>query len=691
MYRGNRCNCQEKGAITVFLALLFMSLIIFAGTIIDIVRIAAADRKVQSVLGSSARSVLASYDNEIIGSYGMYGINTADDDIEDDFYRYVSVNLKERHEGISFIDIKVEREDVEVLGMDSLLSDEVFNKQVQEYMKYRTPIKVAENLIEQLNNIKLEKKVEFAQSEKLTRDKARELRTKANEVNAKLAGIKKKMVELSAEKLEDLSNDLSETLAISRAIFMDDGENLLDDYYDTREDTNNKAKDGQFIENKSQEFESIKKQNQNLEPGLQAYLKEVNNTLAEITPLMKNLKSLERELEDLGYELSELREEFSELQENEDSEHERTERIQDKISKVMEDIDKAEDDIEKLESGIENKMSELNRKLKGFSLEGYTLKNESVQVIDKNTEELKNSINQIKENITKVLLRKIEQDWLISDEEFGNSSNTIDEGLSLMDEDADYNLSLKEEEAEKSNDTILRTMEKLSKAVEGAASNALEKINTIEYVMDKFTFLTSRTERNHYFRKGEVEYIICGMDTEEKYTTLENSEYYVITNVLLQIWALRFAIDTIDNFIGSVIVFPPQRLAFALAEGALDSSTDMFNMLNGDEVPICPKSFTTVKLKYSDHLRILLLMKPEEEILRKARQLMQVNIKQMIDAETGLPRTDFRLGNYNTVISAKVKAKVNLFFLPMLKVDSFMPGSFEDGRYIIRKQIYVGY
>ena len=134
-----------------------------------------------------------------------------------------------------------------------------------------------------------------------------------------------------------------------------------------------------------------------------------------------------------------------------------------------------------------------------------------------------------------------------------------------------------------------------------------------------------------------------------------------------------------------------QRLSFALVEGALDSSLDMINLLNGEEVPICPKSFTAVKLKYSDHLKILLLMKPEEEIMRKARQLMQVNIKHVVDAKTGLTRSDFRLGDYSTVISASVKVKVNLFFLPMLKVDRLMPGNFEDGRYIIRKQIHVGY
>ncbi|MDD4503447.1 MAG: hypothetical protein PHS15_01305 [Clostridiaceae bacterium] len=691
MYLKRGCNKQESGAITVFLALIFMSLIIFAGTVIDIVRIAAADRKVQSVLNSSARSVLADYDSELIGSYGIYGINTSADAVKDDFYRYISVNLEERHKGISFINIKIDREDVEIQGIDSLLKDETFKRQVQEYMKYRTPIIEAFSLVEQLKNIKLDKKVDFAKSERTTRDKARELRTKANEVNARLIGIKKKMVDLSAEKLEEIKNELSEALTISGSICDKSGEGLLDEYIQSREDANSKAEEGECIGNQSREFESIRGDSENLTPGLQKYLTEVNKTLLIVKPLQKELKPLKEELDDLKDDLDELKKELSDIQKDDNSSSEEADSIRDEIDEVRDDIYKVKDKIEQLESRIKREILELKRKLEGFSLEGYTLKDEAVQLADKKAEELKKSISQIKENITKVLLRRLERDWLISTEEFDNSNLIIGEDFSSMDENTHYNSSMQEEEAEKSNDTILKSMEKLAKAIEGAASTAVEKINTIEYVMDKYTFLTSKTERNHYFRKGEVEYIISGVDTEEAYTTLKNTEYYVVANVLLQVWALRFAIDTIDNFIGSVIVFPPQRLAFALAEGALDSSLDMFNMLNGEEVPICPKSFTAVKLKYSDHLKILLLMKPEEEILRKARQLMQVNIKQLVDTKTGHARTDFRLGDYSTVISARVEAKVNLFFLPMLKVDRLMPGSFEDGRYIIRKQIYVGY
>ena len=677
MYPRVGCRNKEKGAITVFLALIFMSLIIFAGAIIDIVRITAADRKVQSALNSSARSVLAGYDRELIGGYGIYGINTTANAARDDLYRYLSVNLEERHEGINFIDISVDRDNVELKGMDSLLSDDAFERQVQEYMKYRTPIIVSESLIEQLKNIKLDKKVEFVKGEKATRDKAKELRTKANEVNEKLASIKKKMEDLSAERLEEIKNELMEALTISGSIYGENGEGLLDEYNDSKEDTNNRAEEGECIENQSQEFESTQENNENLAPSLQKYLAEVNKTLLKVSPLQKELKPLKKELEDLKDELSDLKKDEESSSGREDS--------------IKDEIDELRDKIEQLESRIDKEISGLKTRLGGLSLAGYILKEESVHLADKKTEELKGFINAKKEEITKALLRSLEEDWLISADEFNNSNLIISEGFGVMDEMTHYNSEIQDEEAEKSNDTIVKSMERLTKAIDEAASSAIGKANTIEYIMDKYTFLTSKTERNHFFRKGEVEYIISGSDIDEVFSSIKNTEYYVVTNVLLQVWALRFAIDTIDDFIRSAVIFPPQRLAFALAEGALDSSQDIFDMLNGNEVPICPKSFTAFRLSYSDHLKILLLMKPEEEILRKARQLMQVNIKNIVDAKTGLSRKDFRVGEYSTVISASVEAKVNLFFLPLLKVDRLMPGSFEGGRYIIRKQIHVGY
>lgn len=671
-------NCgdeKEKGAITVFLSIIFMALIVFVGVVIDLARITAAERKVQGILNSSARSVLADYDSELAGSYGIYGLNAGSKSIRDDYYRYLTVNLKERHQGISFLDIEAAYEDVDIQGMGSLLEEEPFKRQVQEYMKYRTVINTSEALIEQLNNLKLYKKVDFARSEGVTRGKARELRVKINAVNSRLSAVKIKLESLSAEMLEDLGRELSEALTASDLIYSEKG-GLLEEYNDSIDDSTIKAGEGDCIGNSSQEFTSIGVENQNLSSALQNGILEVVRTRDIIAPLQKELTSLYKKL-------SELKEELSDLEgEEEGSSDERAE-LKAEIADVKDEIDQVDD-------RIEAELNKLKTRLLEIPMDGYSLKDEAVQLSQTSFRELKKSIIKLKQDIEASLLKSMKPEWMIDADEFEVATPAVSGNFGEMNDGMNLDISIDEEKAEENNNMILESLEKLSEAVESAAAGTAEKINTIEYVMDNFTFLTTRTERGHYFRKGEVEYIIGGSGTEFD-NMLMNSEYYVVAKVFLQVWALRFAIDTIDDFVRSAIVFPPQRLAFALAEGGVDSCMDMLEMMNGEDIPICPKSFTAIRLKYSDHLRILLLMKPEQEILRKARQLIQVNIKQVVEAGTGIARSDFKLGDYYTLIAASVRAKVNLFFLPVLKLDRLMPGSFENGKYVIYKKIYIGY
>lgn len=659
---GTSNNNSNRGAITVFLAIIFMSLILFAGVIIDIARISAAGSKVEQALNTSARSVLAGYDRELAGDYGIFALNTGAG-AEDEFYRYLRVNLKEYHDGMSFLDIRVDASDVEIKGVEGILNEEAYKNQVLEYMKYRVPITATESVIEQLKDLKLDKKTAFAKSEKETREKAKELRGKIDDLNNRLAGVRKKLPELSAGKLQGLKNDLEEALSLNNDIFFGGDQSLFNEYRRSVERTNEAAREGQCVENSSREFEGINKGDYDARAVIEKYHSEVSSTLTKVEPMLEELEDLKDEIRDLKNENEEPGDALREL----------------------------EDRAEELESLIEDEVSSLKSRLDKQMLKGYSLKDESIQPPLNKSGSFTEFIKKTEIAVKDKLITHIDKEWLISLGEFKGSGLIGDELLNTADSYDEPQPNMKEEEAERRNDVILENMDKLIGVINDAALNTIEKMYLIEYVMDKYTFLTSKTDRYHHFRKGEIEYILAGVDEGNSYNELNNTEYFAITKVLLQVWAIRLTIDAIDNFIRSSIVFPPQRLAFALVEGALDSSADMFKLLNGEAIPICPNSFTAVKLKYSDHLRILLFMKPEEEILRKARQLIQVNIKQTIDGRTGRSRADFRLGDYSTMITAKVEAKVNLFFLPLLKVDKLAPDHFDEGRYIIRKQIYVGY
>ena len=67
-----------------------------------------------------------------------------------------------------------------------------------------------------------------------------------------------------------------------------------------------------------------------------------------------------------------------------------------------------------------------------------------------------------------------------------------------------------ENEAELQNDQVLSFMGKFLNAMKTAAGKGAESLLVDEYIMDKFTYMTLKTERGHYLQKGEVEYILCG-------------------------------------------------------------------------------------------------------------------------------------------------------------------------------------
>ena len=44
----------------------------------DICRVMAAERKVQNALDTAVRSVLAQYDDELVGQFGLFAVSTVD-------------------------------------------------------------------------------------------------------------------------------------------------------------------------------------------------------------------------------------------------------------------------------------------------------------------------------------------------------------------------------------------------------------------------------------------------------------------------------------------------------------------------------------------------------------------------------------------------------------------------------------
>ena len=114
MQRGGRSFFKtEQGAVSVFLLLIFLGMLMLAGLVVDISRVMVAERKVQTALNTAVRSVLADYDEELVGQYGIYGVPYTTRQAEE-LQRYFLVNLIEKEETFHFL--RFNQDDLKITG-----------------------------------------------------------------------------------------------------------------------------------------------------------------------------------------------------------------------------------------------------------------------------------------------------------------------------------------------------------------------------------------------------------------------------------------------------------------------------------------------------------------------------------------------------------------------------------------------
>lgn len=653
-------NC--KGGITLFLAIILMALLMLAGVFVDAARIAVAERKVQSSLNTAARSVLAGYDEELTGQFGLYGLDgkAGESGVKTDIFKYFQGNLKERHQGIKYINYSVKPSDITITTTGNLLSNEVYKRQILEYMKYKAPLKMTENMISKFKNAKMAQKLTFIDKEKNARNIGSNIKASLKKFNNTVKELGKT---IGTAVISDLKSSLKESVRNNLDSGIDRLESLknghiaakshispldkeVDAYFNAKAESDKSAKAAN-AEPTLNEFTNTKNAKALIESVIDNNINEIDNAVSRLYIEKQQLELLKSQLKDL---------------------------------QEQEAIDPKE---------IENKQKEIDNKVQAIQI---VIDNMILQQVEEmpvgeipqgiepehklDSENNKGFFEEIKSAFTnKLLLNSIKDTGgLISRDEFakaagedrneyGNLAESMNSINALSDEDT----------AETQNGNILKFMDKFQSLLSLTAENARDNMYITEYIMDKYTFATSQTERKHYFNKAEVEYILCGQDIEA-----ENA-----ASILASVWFLRFAVDSVDYFATSKIPHPVARLVWSLIEGATRAFKDIFDLYTTTEgCAICP-SVQSVKISYSDHLRMFLLLKSEDTKLNRMRQLLQVDLMQV--------NKDFRLGNYETIIKVKVEVKVNLLFMTLLQLDKLNLKHFKGGQYVIKKEIVAGY
>ena len=614
---------NEKGVISVFLLLIFLAVLMLAGLIVDISRVMVAERKVQNALDTATRSVLAEYDEELVGQFGLFGVPYTTEQ-EETLKRYFLVNLVDRHQNFHLLNYHLH--EVKITGSQgkSILNDEVFKRQIIEYMKYKGPVLLTQNVVDIFLQGAFEKKADLLESAQATNKSLKNIKISQEKVNTALKKLADKTVRKALDKLLSL-----ETIQ----------KGIID------------------LQNKIVEYEKLLKQDNERIEGIAQEMKKALNEAEQIATQGEKLK-------ELG-ELGKLKESLNKLQE--DLEFNKT--ILQQIAVLEKEADSAQ---------LKAEIKELNQQLRPLAEITLFKINKALPSLQKERKEEKSAL---RKQLEKLYGKRISaedpltllielSDFAAANKEDNNEDGDLAQTLDYEDKLA----KLTEEKAEEIGKNVFNYLKKITTLLGKVAQDNTERMYLTEYIMDKYTFVTSPTKRGHFFSKGEVEYLLCG----------NNAETTNIVSTFMKIWGLRFAVNTVDSFFTNPAPTFLTRLGIALVKGFSCATGDMLAMYSGKGVPICNSlEKVPTRLSYSDHLRLLLLMKSEKTQLDRMRQLIQLDIRQK--------KADFTLKSYGTAIMSRAEVRIDLWFAPLLQLDKLGMERIKGNQYLIIKTAVAEY
>lgn len=161
---------KQKGAISIFMAVIMFSMFVLTSVFVDGSRIRSAETIVQSASDSAIRSVLAKYDKDLKDRYGLFTLEEENSEsIKQDYFNFLEANLSASVPGgtddsfhkyfnkivqsvsgetekdiLDLFDFQVSKRDSKVDAVYSIVEPNVLQKQMVEFAKYRSALVVAD-------------------------------------------------------------------------------------------------------------------------------------------------------------------------------------------------------------------------------------------------------------------------------------------------------------------------------------------------------------------------------------------------------------------------------------------------------------------------------------------------------------------------------------------------------------------
>lgn len=155
---------DNKGAISVFLTLILLPVLLLGGLTTDAARIYGAKVVISDAGEMAMNAGLAQYENRLHDEYGLFVMAEDPESMESDLRKYFERSLNgtglpgEDDYG-KILDLVASQFDVINLEGSQIYKSEVERQQIIEYMKYRAPVCLADLLLDKMEKLKDAKKM----------------------------------------------------------------------------------------------------------------------------------------------------------------------------------------------------------------------------------------------------------------------------------------------------------------------------------------------------------------------------------------------------------------------------------------------------------------------------------------------------------------------------------------------------
>ena len=155
---------KNRGAISVFLALILLPMLIFSGIVVDVSRLYAAKTVVSGAGDLTMNAALSRYDKKLKDEYGLLAMADAPDSakVKDTLQGYFKescgIDIGEEKETLhSMLQMELGENGLTASGVKgtSLAETDVLRQQIMEYMKIRGPVYIVNDILEKMKKLPL--------------------------------------------------------------------------------------------------------------------------------------------------------------------------------------------------------------------------------------------------------------------------------------------------------------------------------------------------------------------------------------------------------------------------------------------------------------------------------------------------------------------------------------------------------